>query len=283
MCGSLNIDLSSDTEGKGQFTNDITVSVAQQISEFENRFEGLTYDAQVEIREKHTPVRKVQHTVMLLPLSIRADHYRFLKENLLNIEKAESIDEIFMYLNLYWTFIDYQLLEHIIRKHGSDYLKAKMEEYVQDLDKFKSTTTIRQICGLARKWCSRLDLPQHFALLSTKFRKDPAAYTLEELEHFRVSFCREFSLSESTAMFAGAAEGSLGILWHMPSSLVPDLTAAILSHPHSNTFFEQQSLLLLEIDGKCLYHSPASTSAFKEEVYEGWPHSYILRIMFKSQ
>ena len=153
------------------------MSAAQQIEEFENRFEGLTYDAQVEIREKRTPVRKFQHTVVLLPLSIRADHHQFLEKNLLNIERAESIDEIFMYLNLYWTFIDYQLLEHIIRKHGSDYSKAKMEEYVQDLDKFKSTTTIRQICGLARKLCSRPDLPQHFALLSTKFEKDPSEYT----------------------------------------------------------------------------------------------------------
>ena len=237
------------------------MSIAQQIEEFENRFQGLTYDAQVEITEKYTPIRKFRHTIVLLPLSIRADHHQFLEKNLRNIEKAESIDEIFMYLNLYWTFIDYHLLEHIIRKHGSDCLKANMEEYVQDLARFKSTTTIRQIRGHARGWCSRPDLPQHFALLSTKFNKDPSEYTLEELEHFRVSFCREFSLSESTAMFAGAKEGSLVILWHMPSSLVPDLTAAILSHLQSNSFFEQQSLLLLEIDGKCLYHSPASTSA----------------------
>ena len=55
-----------------------TVSVAQQIEKFENRFKGLTYDAQVEIREKHIPLRKFQHTVVLLPLTIRADHYQFL-------------------------------------------------------------------------------------------------------------------------------------------------------------------------------------------------------------
>ena len=253
------------------------MSVAQQIEEFENRFAGLTYEAQVEIREKRIPVRKFQHTVVLLPLSIRADHYQFLKENLKNIEKSESIDEVFMHLNLYWNFIDYHLMEHVIKQHGTGDLKAKMEEYVQDLAGFKSTTTIGQICGLARGWCSRPDLPQHFALLSTKFNKDPSEYTLKELEQFRVSFCREFSLSESTGMFsefmvmfAGAKEGSLVIFWHIPASLVPDLTAAILSHPHSNSFFEQQSLLLLEIDGKCLYHSPASTS---EEVYKGWPHT----------
>ena len=269
-------DFSLDTEVKeeDQLRNVVTVSVHEQIEKFEHRFHDLTYDAEVEIREKHTSVKKFRHTVILLPLSIKADHYHFLKENLLNINKAKSIKKIFMYLNLYWNFIDYHLLEHIIREHGSDYLKVQMEVYVQDLTLFKRITTIGQICGLARRWYTRPDLPQHFALLSTKFKKDPSEYTLEELEHFRVSFCREFSLSESAAMFAGAIEGSLIILWHIPSSLVPELFTAIFSHPqHSNGFFEQQSLLLLEIDGKCLYHSPASTSEFKEEVYKGLPHS----------
>ena len=193
------LHFSLDPEGK-EF-------VTQQIAEFENRFINLADNAQVEIVEKHTPVRKFHHTVLLLPLSIRDDHRRFLSQNELNITKAESIDEIFMYLNLYWNFIDYSLLEHIIRRHGSDYLKAKMEEYIQDLAQFKRTTTIRQICGLARRWCTRPDLIQHFALLYTKLNKDPSEYTLAELEDFRVSFCREFSLSELTAMFAGAIEG----------------------------------------------------------------------------
>ena len=60
----------------------------------------------------------------------------------------------------------------------------------------------------------------------------------------------------------------------MPSLLVPDLIVAILSHHHSNSFFKQQSVLLLEIDGKCLYYSQASslTSVFKE-VYKGWPYA----------
>ena len=263
----MNFSLDTETD---PCKNDITVSVAQQIDKFEDRFRRLTYNAQDEITKKHTSVKKFQHTVTLLPLSIRADHCQFLKENLSKIEKADSIDEIFTYLNLYWTFIDYTLLEHIIREHGSNHLKAKMKDYVQDLAQFKRTTTISQICGVARRWYSRPDLPEHFALLSAKFKKDPSEYTLEELEQFRVSFCREFSLSESTTMFSGAIEGSLIIHWHIPSSLVPGLTAAILSHPHSNRFFEQQSLLLLEIDGKCLYRSPASSSDI-EEVYEGIP------------
>ena len=127
------------------------------------------------------------------------------------MKEQRASPKFFMYLNLYWNFIDCHLLEYIIRKHGSENLKAKIKVYVQ----FKHTTTISQICGLARKWCSRPDLPQHFALLSTKFSKDPSEYTLEELEQFGESFCREFTLSESTAMFAGAIEGSLIILWHI--------------------------------------------------------------------
>ena len=86
-----------------------------------------------------------------------------------------------MYLNLYWSFIGYNLSEHnIIREHGGNCLKAKMEVYIRDLAQFGCTTTISEVCGQARRWCSRPDLPQHLALLSTKFEKDPSEYTLEE-------------------------------------------------------------------------------------------------------
>ena len=226
-----------------------------EIEEFEDRFRDLAYDAKVGIEER-TPIRKFRHALQLLPLSIRHDHRQFLENSLPNIDKAENIDEIFRYLNLYWNFIDYHLLEYVIKKFGNKSLKAKMAKYVRDLAEFRKNTTIAQVCRFAKSWSIRPDLPQHFSTLRTKFSKSAAEYTLEELEQFRLNFCREFSLSlsESVAMLAaGVTDGSVIISWHIPSSFVDDLTAAIFSHPRS--FFEEQLVVEIVLNGICAYNA----------------------------
>ena len=230
-------------------------TISMEIEEFEDRFEELAYLAQVAI-EDHTPMKRFRCTLRCLPLSIKQDHLKFLENSLPNIDKAEDFDEIFRYLNLYWNFIDYHLLEYVIKKYGDESLKAKIGEYVRDLAAFRKNTTIAQVCRFAKSWSIRPDLPQHFSTLRTKFSKSAAEYTLEELEQFRLTFCREFSLSlsESVAMLAaGVMDGSVVLLWHIPSSLVDDLMPAVFSHPRS--FFEQQLVVEIVLNGICVYDS----------------------------
>ena len=224
-----------------------------EIDAFEARFEDLTYLAQAAI-EDHTPMKKFRHTLRCLPLSIRNDHLQFLEKSLPNIDKAENIDEIFRYLNMYWNFLDYTLLEYVIKRYGDKFLKSKMRRYVHDLAEFRKNTTIAQVCRFAKSWSIRPDLPQHFSTLRTKFSKSAAEYTLEELEQFRLTFCREFSLrlSDSVAMLAASiTNGSVIINWYVPSSLVDDLMAAIFRHPGS--FFEQQFVVEIVLNGICVY------------------------------
>ena len=196
-------------------------------------------------------MKQFLRTLMLLPLSIRHDHLRFFNEVLPNIVKSKSIDEIFLLLNLYWNFIDYHLLEVVITGHGSESLKAQMEKYVCDLAQFRRNTTIAQVCGIAKTWLLKQDLPQHFSKLTTKFSAKASEYTLQDLEDFRKSFFRELSLSESIAMLAGVVKGSVIILWHIPTAIASSLTTAILSHPRR--FFEEQQLVEIDIDRQCLF------------------------------
>ena len=228
---------------------------ANEIKKFENRFKKLVYRAQDEIEQKCTPVKKFRHTLTLLPLSIRSDHLRFLTENLPSIAKSENIDEIFLHLNLYWSFIDYHLLEVVIMEHGSQSLKTEMEKYVCDLAEFRCNTTIAQVCVVAKTWPLRPSLPQYFSKLTTKFSEKASEYTLQDLEEFRKTICRELSLSvslsESTAMLAGVIKSSVIVVWHIPTAISNNLTAAILSHPRS--FFEQHLLVEVDLDGRCLF------------------------------
>ena len=45
---------------------------------------------------------------------------------------------------MYWDFINYSLLEHVINEFGSDQLKEDMRQYIADLEEFRKTTTVAQ-------------------------------------------------------------------------------------------------------------------------------------------
>ncbi len=127
--------------------------VATEIKDFESRFSDLIDDLQMEIEDEQAPraLRKLQTKLSCLPATIRADHYEFVQENLETFSNAESVHKIFMYLDLYWSFIDCNLLEHLISKFGSEGLQAQMDSYVADLVRFRESTTVSQF---AKHWPS---------------------------------------------------------------------------------------------------------------------------------
>ncbi len=109
--------------------------VAREIKDFEDRFSDLVFAVQMEIEDdmekrqtshKRWAIRKLQNNLSYLPISIKPDHFEFVQESLKTISKAESIQEIFMYLNLYWSFIDCNLLQHLISKFGSEGLQTHL-------------------------------------------------------------------------------------------------------------------------------------------------------------
>lgn len=58
------------------------------------------------------PLHEIKVAITLLPVPMKARHASFLqKDNLKYIADAETIDQIFIYMNSYWNFFDYEQLE----------------------------------------------------------------------------------------------------------------------------------------------------------------------------
>ena len=58
-------------------------------------------------------------------------------------------ENIWSILNLYWDFLNYGLLEHVISNFGSEDLKQQMQDYVDELSTFKQTT---RLCDFIESW-----------------------------------------------------------------------------------------------------------------------------------
>ena len=210
----------------------------EDIGDCIQRFDSLFYDLvtrlQNEVMQNRLSVVKFRYSLTLLPTPIRTEHYLFIKENSKDIQNADDIEDFFCHLNLYWTYLEYSLLNHIIEQHSgilSIDLKEDMKRYKKDMDAFKQRTTVGQILGVGLG-CVRREPPPGFDRIVTRLKKKASEFTLEKLDQFRRRICLEFNLPTFILMLESVDEGSLCIKWHIPSSEVHffmDVSSAVLT------------------------------------------------------
>ena len=208
--------------------------IADQTKKLESRFSNLVLCLKSEMLTNKSTVcmETFRHSIMLLPATVRSDHYQFINECSENIQKAGDIGDLFRHLNLYWTFLEYSLLSHIIDSHSdllSEKLKQDMKNYEKDIEAFKSQTTVEKLRQVRGVCCIRREPPPGFSRIVTKLERKPAEYTLEELDQFRSRIAFEFNLPTFILMLESFDDGSLCITWHIPSMKVHKFMADFIS------------------------------------------------------
>ena len=201
-----------------------------------------------EITEKRIPVTDFRQTLMIMPSSIKNENKDFIKSNYSLFEKAKSIESIFLEINFYISFIDFSLLEHIIEQFGSDSLKQDMSTYAEDMRHFRMNTPVSEALGHLPK---NSDAPAGYSRLTVKFAFDIHTATLEDLETYRKRFASDFLLSQLALSLFDLQESSLLVTW-----LVPAAVGAMISdqvQKKSSSFFLNNSILKLSLEGDCLY------------------------------
>ena len=83
---------------------------------FENKFHTLVNKTYLEVKENMNPLVFLSCITCLLVLA-RTHHRSFIKE-LTNIPPPVTFEKIWLTLNLYWDFLNYEQLEHAIKKCG---------------------------------------------------------------------------------------------------------------------------------------------------------------------
>ena len=207
--------------------------ISEQRKKLESRFSNLVCRLKDEMLKNRLTMcmSSFRHSVMHLPTTVRSDHYQFISEYSKDITKAEDIEDLFLHLNLYWTYLEYSLLSHIIECHSdtvSEELRRDMSNYERDMKVFKTQTTVKELLEVG-VWSIRSDPPPGFSRIVTKLDQKPAEYTLEALDEFRRKICFKFNLPSFILMLESVGDGSLWIHWHIPSSEVHHFTAEFVS------------------------------------------------------
>ena len=226
---------------------DVPKWIEALIEEFDCLHERLV----TEVSEGGISIGKVLRALTRLPLTFRTEYESKIQSMLPELEERRVIDNLFNRLNPLFTFIDYELLQHLVSKFGSQKLKREMTSYTEKVQLFKKVTTIGELIDC---WPG-LEVPQiDYKILRAKFADDPKSYTLEKLDSFRNRFYGKIKRSEfvtvSILMLMESANSFIAV-WFIPTVAVQELTEAISQI--DTTFFQSEQILELSLGERILY------------------------------
>ena len=248
-----------------QFTCPTVIqTVEDQVQYFESKFGNLVNKACGEVKGNIEP-HIFLSLVTCLPVSARTQHRSFIKKNLTNIPPPVTFENIWSILNLYWDFLNYGLLEHIINKCGSEDLKQQMKEYVHQLSAFKLTT---RLCDFIESWPCRDDGPPEDRLkkVVVKMNHEWSQCTLQDVELFKKALVHKFFLPEFDILLQKAERGCVCVTW-LTSPSIATLLQQNLANIETE-FFKKHGIGAVTIDGQDVYLTPVKKySGYLRDLY----------------
>lgn len=236
-----------DIRARILYSTNINHPIGKNINSLEKKFCHLSSSVQDELNKKSIKVDLIRKHIFSLPYQLKREASNLVSEHAQSIrKKSDDLDRLFVYLDgTLWNFIDYQLLEHIIKEFGSSELKDKMSEYVSDLTQFQKSTTISQLID---NWPGRKEMPPLYSEVKAEIGLNPDLCTLEDLNKLRQELSNFFlpPLSDYALLHFRFSRGSVIVSWILPFDLVPKLTNAICK-PESSSFFEIHAIEWLSI------------------------------------
>ena len=226
--------------------------VADQIEEFESRFRAIRENILSDLDSKKVPVRTLVGSLRMLPVELQQEYERSISEKLPDLRREEEASDLFLYhLNPLVNFIDYHLVEYIVKEFGSDILKVEIRSYAADLIVFMKKTTIKEFMEHC-KWFGKQSKSSEFSKLIAKIDGDPATNTLYDLDQLRRRFCAGVKMTEVVFVLIGLdSANSFLALWAVPTVLVPRLIEAAKSLDFG--FYLRLRILKVTVDDRQIF------------------------------
>ena len=226
-----------------------------EVQYFDKMFRSLVDKANQEVR------RQIEPSVFLtrvtnLPVLARFEHRTFIEEKLTNLPPPVTFENVWTKLNLYWDFLNYGFLEHVIDTFGSAELKQQMQNYLNELAAFKQRTLFCDLCDFIRD-----DRPLDEGLKSivVKMHKEWSQCTLHDVESFKKDLVYKFFLPEFTMLLQKAERGCVCVTWLTSPSIATLLQQNLVNI--ETEFFKKHDIDGVTIDGQDVYLTPVKKYA----------------------
>ena len=202
-------------------------------------------------------------TLTSLPLSLKREYESSIMKRVQDMRKEEEVEDLFFHLNPLVSFIDFSLIEHFIKKFGTDSLKEEMQSYCCDMQTFMKQITVQQLINFLP---GKQEAPKNFSILKAKIGENASTCTLDRINTLRKRLCSEVQLSEIVfCLIALEESNSFIVSWFIPSVFVPDLAES--AREINEGFYDTERIISLSIGDRWLYNKKLSlfSTQFKEQ------------------
>ena len=240
--------------------------IPQQTQDLEDEFMDVSIQTYDKIIEKDIDVNRFKARLMTLPIKYKEEHEDFFKQIENELEKESTINSIWIKLSKYWNFMNYTLLENLIRNIGDRSLKQNMKSYLSSLETFRRNTRLcdfAEHCPAVESRPSEADLKEFVLHL----KLDWETCTLEQLEELKGHIIRKFLLPSFALILKKVSHGSLIVTWLLPAQITSTLVQD-LENTDNKGFFKEHKIECMTIDGKeYKYSSIPKYAAFLKDTY----------------
>ena len=234
------------------------IEVNQDFTRLNDKFYAISQSLFRHLEDSHVHPRDVRTHLTVLDSMILIKEASAIVDTVSDkLETKGTLSRLYNFLNSsVWNFIDYHLLEYIIKKFGNEDLKRRMAQYICDLLTFEKHTTITQLIEV---WDKQDLVPKDCedATATVKIDKDPTRVTISDLNTLRKKICGEFwpRLSEYASYVLHNCKLKIGcfiVTWRFNSSLRSELEEKACK---AHDFFEKNQVLSFSIGKEDIYVS----------------------------
>jgi len=228
------------------------LNVEKQVDYFESRFANLVQKACCDVNKSNLEPFDFFSRVTTLTVSDRTLHRSFIEEKLTDIPPPVTFEKIWSRLTIYWDFMNYGLLQHIIKKLGSEDLKHQMKDYVDELCTFKRRT---RLCDFIDSWPCKDERPPEEGLRKVVFKMNLewTQCTLHDVESFKMALVHKLFLPEYDIILQKAERGCVCVMWITSPSIATLLQQKLAN---MNEELKRHKIVTVTIDGQPCYPSP---------------------------
>lgn len=185
-----------------------------------------------------------------VPATVISECKVLVDETFLALRKEERVRVLFEHLNSHWSFFDYNLLEHLVKKFGSQQLKNSMDGYVSSIQHFFRHTTVQQL-SIA---CPLFQRPSNYSDMEVQISQDCSTYSVEKLNNLRDECCQKLNLTDVLIFFGVLLEAdSFRVVWLLSTVH----TAHLIDNMNQidTHFLHQEGIVRIIVEQQLLYQS----------------------------
>ena len=224
--------------------------------EFHRRFNSIKESTIHSLEKCHIAVVTVVYLLTSV-LPVHA-HKKFVEEKYDTLCKSETHLILFGKLNLYWNAFSYGLfhglLEELVQKDKTfENIKVEMMGYIDEMEKFKETTTLVLFCEVAPDVFGLPEddnPPPGFQKMVTEHHW-PETVTLKSVGEFQRKFSHVLGLAECAMLVNRIRRSCFEITWFaaLPASVIQLLRGS----EDAVKVFSNFKVVFAVIDGECVY------------------------------